>query len=44
MFGNPYKTQAAAQAADAEHLRKQQAAADAETQRLALEEEARIQA
>ena len=44
MFGNPYKTQAAAQAADAEHLRKQQEAAAAESQRLALEEEARIQA
>ena len=41
MFGNPYKTQAAAQAADAEHLRKQQEAAAAESQRLALEEEAK---
>ena len=44
MFGNEYKTQAAASAADAEHLRKQQEAAAAESQRLALEEEARIQA
>ena len=48
MFGNPYKTQAEANAADAEHLRKQQAAADAEAEKqraqAAAEEAARIQA
>ncbi len=48
MFGNKYKTQAEAQAADAEHLRKQQAAADAEAEKqkaqAAAEEAARIQA
>ena len=48
MFGNPYKTQAEAAAADAEHLRKQQAAADAEAaaeaERLRMEQLAQLEA
>jgi len=44
MFGNKYKTQAAAQAADAEHLRKQQAAADAEAERLRMDQLAQLEA
>jgi hypothetical protein len=48
MFGNPYKTQAEANAADAEHLRKQQAAADAEAaaeaERLRMEQLAQLEA
>ena len=48
MFGNPYKTQAEANAADAEHLRKQQEAADAEAaaeaERLRMEQLAQLEA
>eukprot|EP00729_Bicosta_minor_P001730 gene1730-1026_t len=48
MFGNAYKTQAEAAAADAEHLRKQQAAADAaaaaEAERKRMEQFAQLEA
>ena len=43
MFGNPYKTQAEADAADAEYLRKQQAAADAEAERKRMEQFAELE-
>jgi len=44
MFGNAYKTQAEAAAADAEYLRKQQAAADAEAERKRMEQFAQLEA
>jgi len=43
MFGNAYKTEAEARAADAEHLRKQQAAADAEAERKRMEQLAELE-